>query len=508
MSGVRRLTLYLFFILPLSDPLMGQEPLPDVRVTLSSRNRTINQILDEITLQTGYYFTYNASLIQGRQKVKLQVEDIPLGSALDSLLGDGTFAFRVIQRNIVIYQKNTSPPAPFVEEIDRSMLSGMVADSRTGRPLPYATLALYGTSLGSITNQNGEFSFKIPGDLQDPMLVVSYMGYKSLFIPVSYPIEEDLNIRLERETIPLQEVIIRFADPVLLLTEAVSRFRDNYMEDHSTMTAFYREAVKRNDRYMLYSEAVLEVSKGPYSPLSSPDQVRILKGRKITDVSTTDTVLVKLRSGVYTSLSLDIVKTPPDFLLFDFLDRYDLEFTDMMTYEDRLVYVISFQQKPHLTDLLFRGQIYLDQASLAIVAADFEFHPTYIQREPGLFLVSRSPQINIRPMMARYHVDYKELNGKYHISQARAEVELKVRKKRQWISARYGISLEIAITDVIPGQRLRIDPSERVRPTEVLSDVPFEFDPLFWGIYNTIEPEVTLKESLSRIEQNLLEINR
>ena len=49
------------------------------------------------------------------------------------------------------------------------------------------------------------------------MLVVSYMGYKNLFFPVIYPLEGDLDIRLERETIPLQEVIISYADPVKIL---------------------------------------------------------------------------------------------------------------------------------------------------------------------------------------------------------------------------------------------------------------------------------------------------
>ncbi|MCK4749216.1 MAG: carboxypeptidase-like regulatory domain-containing protein, partial [Bacteroidales bacterium] len=399
LSGSLRLAIPLFFvILLLAIPLQSQDRLPQVNITISSKNRSINQVLDEITLQSGYYFTYNAALISGSKKVRFNVSDLPLHVALDSLLGDDRFAYRIIQRNIVIYQKNVNPPAPIIEEIDRSFIKGEILDTRTGKPLPYATLALFGTSLGSITNQNGEFSFKIPGDLPDPMVVVSYMGYKSMFIPVTYPIEDELVIRLEKETIPLQEVIIRFADPAILLTEALARIRVNYLDDHSTMTAFYRESVKRNEHFLMYSEAVLDVAKGPYSPQTASDQVRIRKGRKITDVTTEDTVMIKLRSGINTSLSLDVVKSPPDFLESDYLERYDLEFTDMMTYGDRLVYVISFQQKRHITEVLFRGQIYLDHETLAILAADFEFNPELIHKEPGLFLVSRSPRINIRPL--------------------------------------------------------------------------------------------------------------
>jgi len=387
------------------------------------------------------------------------------------------------------------------------MLKGRIQDSRTGKPLPYATLALYGTSLGSISNQEGEFSFKIPTDLNDPMLVVSYMGYKNLLFPGRYPMEENQVIRLEKEIIPLQEVIIRIADPGLLLTEAINRIPDNYLDDHATMTAFYRESVKRNDHCMAYSEAVLDVAKGPYTSLLTRDQVRIQKRRKITDLTAEDTVMIKLRSGIFTSFSLDVVKNRPDFLHEDFANRYDLEFTDMMTYGDRLVYVISFKQKSHISELLFLGQLYLDQEDLAIVAVDFEFNPDLIHKEPGLFLVSRTSKIRVRPLLARYHVDYRSSGGKYYVSQVRAELEMKMRRKRKWIGARYKIGIEMAITDLVPNQRLRIESSDRVKPNIVLSDEPFHFDPKFWGIYNAIEPESSLMESISKLEHHQQEID-
>ena len=507
MSGYPRLTFPFFLILlTTAAPLFGQQNLPSATISISARNQTINHILDEITLQTGYYFTYNSALISGKQKVQFKVTDLLLEEALDSLLADPRFDYRVIDRNIVIYKKNTTLPKPINEEFDRSLLKGRVMDSRSGKPLPYATLALYGTSLGSITNQTGEFSFKIPTDLYDPMLVVSYMGYKNLLLPISYPLKDAHVIRLEKDIISLQEVIIRFTDPELLVAEAIRRIPENYLDDHSTMTTFYRESVKRNDHCMVYSEAVLDVAKGPYSLLSSNDQVRILKRRKITDVTAEDTVMIKLRSGIFTSLSLDVVKNRPDFLKNDFFNRYDLEFTDLMTYGDRLVYVISFQQKSAIPELLFQGQLFLEQESLAILAVDFEFNPDLIHKEPGLFLVSRTPNIHIRPIRAKYHVDYRSTGERYYVSQVRAELELKVRKRRKWMGSRYTIAIEMAVTDLIPNQRLRINSTERVKSHVILNDEPYQFDPLFWGIYNTIEPEASLLESISKLEQNRQEI--
>ena len=499
----------LLFLLPslfLVLPARAQESFPSVRVNISSRNQTINQVLDEITLQSGYHFTYDAAIINGRQKVQFRVSDLLLKEALDSLLMDPLLDYRSIEKNIVIYRKNEIAPSPLSSSVDRALLKGRVVDRRSGKPLPYATIALLETSLGSIANQEGEFSFKLPLDLPDPMLVISFMGYKTMMHPVSYPLQLELEIELEKELIPLQEVIIRYSDPVKLLQEAIRRIPGNYLDDHSTMTAFYRESVKRNNHCMVYSEAVLDVAKGPYASLVSKDHVGIVKQRKVIDVTSEDTVFIKLRSGIPTSLNLDVIKNRPDFLKEDFQSRYNLEFTDMMTYGDRLVYVISFHQKKEIPDLLFTGQIYLDQESLTLIAADFEFNPDLLHKEPELFLVSHSPKINIRPVMAKYHVEYRSVQNRYYVSQVRAELEMKVRKRKKWISSRYNISFEMAITDLIPNQRLRINQADRISRNIVLADEPYQFDPVFWGIYNTIEPEASLMESIRKLDQSKQEI--
>ncbi len=507
LSGSLRPTLLLLMLsLLITLPIRCQESLLSVMVTISSRNQTINQVLEEITLQTGYHFTYDAAIINGRQKVQFRVAELLLREALDSLLMDPQLDYRAIDKNIVIYRKNRIAPTPISSTINRALLKGRVVERRSGKPLSYATIALLETSLGSITNQQGEFAFKLPLDLPDPMMVISFMGYKSQVIPVSYPVEEDLEIQLEKELIPLQEVIIRYSDPAKLLHEAINRIPINYLDNHSTMTAFYRESVKRNDHCMVYSEAVLDVAKGPYASLTSSDHVSIVKRRKISDVTTEDTVLIKLRSGISTALSLDVIKNRPDFLKNDFQTRYNLKFTDMMTYGDHLVYVISFQQKDEIPDLLFKGQLYLDQESLAVLAVDFEFNPDLLHKEPGLFLVSRSPKIHIHPVMAKYHVDYRAVKNRYYVSQVRAEVEMKVRKRRKWFSSRYKISIEMAITDLTPDQRLRINPADRVSRNIVLADEPFQFDPQFWGVHNTIEPESSLVESIRKLVHSNQEI--
>jgi len=490
-------------LLPAATALFAQDPLHDIRISIRSSQGTLGEVLEEISLQTGLHFTYNAAYIDRNRITDIVMEDAPLDIVLDSIFSDPALAVKLIDRNIVVYKINETPPLPVVPAIDRSLVSGRVEDARSGKSIAYATIALQGSPVGTISNQRGEYVLKIPPGSLNPILSVSHLGYKRELRSLVQADTGAMVIRMERESIPLQEVVIRRVAPERVLAEAIERIPGNYLQESSTVTAYYRESVRRNKHFMVFSEAVLEGAKGPYTPLSPPDRVRIRKGRKIMDTTTSDTVLVKLRSGIYDAFLLDIVKNPPDFLSAGFSELYDLALEDMMVYGDRLVYVIGFRQKEHITGLMFRGQLYIDHESMAILAADFEYNPELIHQEPGLFLVSSSPRIRIRPIQARYHVEYKKLQDTYLVHQVRAELEMKVRKKRNWIASRYSISIEMAVTDAVPGKTIRIDRNERVRANAILAEQDFEFDPQFWGPFNIIKPEASLKESLQRIQEKL-----
>ena len=494
-----------FMVLNISPDIYTQPQLPQKKISVNAKNKTIIQILDDITLQTGLYFTFDASLIPAKVKKDFTISNLEIREALDSLLQTDDLSYVLIDKNIVIRRENKVKPSPDQSIPDHTIIRGTIRSARSGKPLPYATIALMNTHLGAISNQDGEFSFKLPVDLVEPLLVISFMGYKNLYFPVEYPLDEPVTIMLEQSMISLQEVIIRYQDPVSLIREALNRVPENYLSDHSRMTAFYRESVKRNEHCMILSEAVLEVAKGPYNNNVIADRVKIYRGRKILDVSVEDTIVLKIKSGIYTSLDLDIVKNLPDFLAGNFTELYSYDFSDIISYGNDLVYAITFYPRSHIEETLFKGTLYIDVESLAIVSADFRFDPEKIQREQGMFVVSKSRNINIRPISAEYHVDYRKLNGKYHISQVRADVELKIRKKRKWIGSKYLIGIELAITDVNPGERLRIESGERVKPNVVMSEESFEYDPLFWGVHNIIEPEASLEEALKSIGKSMQE---
>ena len=66
---------------------------------------------------------------------------------------------------------------------------------------------------------------------------------------------------------------------------------------------------QKGANYISLVEAVLDVYKASYRSYSN-DQARIYIGRKATDISPRDTVLLKFQGGISDALMLDIAKNP------------------------------------------------------------------------------------------------------------------------------------------------------------------------------------------------------
>ena len=88
-----------------------------------------------------------------------------------------------------------------------TIIKGIVSDSITGERLPYASLIIKGTTIGTATDENGSFSFSSP--TPNYCLVISYLGYKTKEITIIPSKTNQLNIRLKPYGIALKEVTIK-----------------------------------------------------------------------------------------------------------------------------------------------------------------------------------------------------------------------------------------------------------------------------------------------------------
>ena len=95
----------------------------------------------------------------------------------------------------------------FISHAQHITIQGTVTDSITNEKLPYASLMVRGTTLGTATDMNGYFKLTLPNHIQT--LEISYLGYDTQQISISSQTNKPMVIRLKPSGITLQEVTIK-----------------------------------------------------------------------------------------------------------------------------------------------------------------------------------------------------------------------------------------------------------------------------------------------------------
>ena len=374
--------------------VFAQANLLDKRINLNLHETTIDNALDSIEQKADCYFTYNAALFKDRKVLDIYANNEKLSNVLRKLIPDKDLNFHVTKKHIVIVPikepRFKTTETEVIPYISYRKLSGVVKDHKSKDALPYTSVGIRGKHVGTITNQDGEFSLSISPDNINDTLVFSYVGYQNTEVKISDITSNTVDVTLKEDFISLQEVIIRSNDPLALLKTAVNKFHDNYPQKPTNLTSFYRESVLKNNKYMIYLESVLDIYKSSYSHQNSLERVKVFKSRKIYDVSRLDTISFRLKGGINGCLRLDIVKYLPEFLNEESTHLYQYRLADISTYDNRSVYIIEFVPKPNLSEPLLQGRVYIETDNLAIIRAEFGYNRYRLNEIRDRFIVKGS----------------------------------------------------------------------------------------------------------------------
>lgn len=168
------------------------------RLSLKIDTQPLEKILDEIEDKSEFFFLYNKDLIDVEQKVSVEAQNEPIKAILDEVLDGKNIAYTVYDRQIVLSD------AGVIKKMvaQQKSVSGKVTDS-SGLPLPGVTVVVKGTTNGTVTSVDGEYSLSnIP---EEATLQFSFVGMKAQEILVDG--KAIINVEMEDETIGLEEVV-------------------------------------------------------------------------------------------------------------------------------------------------------------------------------------------------------------------------------------------------------------------------------------------------------------
>lgn len=386
------------------------------------------------------------------------------------------------------------------------ILKGRVIAADTRMPLSNATLTVENSNVSGITNQDGYFTLRVPETVRNSKLTVRFLGYENMEIPIVTLVgKSNDNIALNPSPIELGTVEIVSGDGTELVREALARVAQNYSADPKMMIAFYRESIKKNSNYISLVEAVLDVYKASYKSFEG-DQEKIYIGRKATDISPRDTVLMKFQGGISAAMMLDVAKNP-DIIFGANADEYSFQIERLININNKPNYVIDFSPLPGIQEILFRGKIYLDVSTLAFSRVEFNMNVEGRKDATNIFIRKKPAKMKVDVEEARYVADFVESNGKWYFNYSSTEVKFKVRWTNRFFglfSTSYIIGSEIAVTDRYENGVSKFPRKERIRSSDVIAEkVEYFQDPDFWGEYNVIEPDLEITKAIKRLSGKL-----
>ncbi len=204
----------------------AENTLAQGKISVEYKNLTIEQVLLELENHFELGFMYNKDLVDVERKVDINMQDATIDEILKELFSDKNVAFHRLNNQIVISPK-------FSVNLQQKSISGKVTDT-SGLPLPGVTVLIKGTTNGTVTDADGNYSFtNIP---EDATLIFSFVGMKTQEILVAG--ETSINVKMEEDAIGIEEVVaIGYGTQKKInLTGAVAIVEKEAFENRSTST--------------------------------------------------------------------------------------------------------------------------------------------------------------------------------------------------------------------------------------------------------------------------------
>ena len=197
---IKILLFSLFLFVPFLTNATAQS---EIVISLDFANAPLSEVLNEISRQTSLSMVYNAKDVDPNRKVTIHANREKLSKVMTDLLKNTNTTYSVRDNHLVVYSTKETPTVHSTMQQKQRTIKGTVSDEY-GEPLIGVSVLVQGTTTGTITDIDGNYTLEILND--EAVLEFSYIGYQKISLRVAGA--SSFNIIMKEDAQQLNEVVV------------------------------------------------------------------------------------------------------------------------------------------------------------------------------------------------------------------------------------------------------------------------------------------------------------
>ena len=186
---------------------VSAQEVPEVMVSYSKRDASLDEIFKDLEIQYGIRFSYATSSIEDK-KMDVDFRDMTIDEVMIYLLSDASMEYKIVENNILVKKSDGFQ----IEENERYKsslhINGKVTNTSAGENLEFATISISNSPIGTYTDEEGNFDIEIPAQYSSENIVIHYIGYEDEVFKIDELEDHFLMIAMDNDMVSIDEIVI------------------------------------------------------------------------------------------------------------------------------------------------------------------------------------------------------------------------------------------------------------------------------------------------------------
>jgi hypothetical protein len=372
------------------------------------------------------------------------------------------------------------------------LISGRVVDKKNKEPLPFASLRIAEKSLGTVANENGEFTFLIPEEFRNEIIKVTMLGYNTHESPVWSLLNTRATIMLNASSTLLDEITVRDSlkgRDILDLT--FSRLAENFESKPYLLHSFYRDIKKVGGTYVSLFEAAVKIFddsfQEPRNKFKLHESVELVEARRSLGYDN------KFKSYFKEGNLLEnlLLQNPIRYYLLNSDDSKQpkIERQPDSYYHDTETYVVEQQTEA------YSAKLFISKKTFAIVRIEWT-------EPPSAEIIGRDKNLTGYEGGTKKIFDFVRIQEKMFLNY------VTINSKIKWVNTTTNqVKFETELLQQLLVNEININTRERIIPEKRMKSGPlnlqeFKYNKAFWEMYNFIQDSPEFKKIMEDLQKD------